>query len=49
MSGLREQVHDAARRARIAARELATLSSDTKNAALHAAADNLLREAELSA
>ncbi|HET7665655.1 MAG TPA: glutamate-5-semialdehyde dehydrogenase [Mycobacterium sp.] len=45
MSGLREHVHDAARRARIAARELATLSTDTKNAALHAAADNLLRDA----
>jgi glutamate-5-semialdehyde dehydrogenase len=44
VSGLREQVHDAARRARVAARELATLSTDTKNAALHAAADNLLRD-----
>jgi glutamate-5-semialdehyde dehydrogenase len=44
VSGLREQVHDAARRARIAARELATLSTDTKNSALHAAADNLLRD-----
>ena len=43
--GLREQVHDAARRARVAARELATLSADTKNSALHAAADNLLRDA----
>jgi glutamate-5-semialdehyde dehydrogenase len=43
--GLREQVHDAARRARVAARELATLSTDTKNSALHAAADNLLRDA----
>jgi glutamate-5-semialdehyde dehydrogenase len=42
---LRQQVHDAARRARIAARELATLSTATKNAALHAAADNLLRDA----
>jgi glutamate-5-semialdehyde dehydrogenase len=44
VSGLREQVHDAARRARVAARELATLSTDTKNSALHAAADNLLRD-----
>jgi glutamate-5-semialdehyde dehydrogenase len=43
--GLREQVHAAARRARVAARELATLSTDTKNSALHAAADNLLRDA----
>jgi len=41
---LREQVHDAARRARVAARELATLSTDTKNSALHAAADNVLRD-----
>ena len=44
VSGLREQEHDAARRARVAARELATLSTDTKNSALHAAADNLLRD-----
>ncbi|MFG1933991.1 glutamate-5-semialdehyde dehydrogenase [Mycobacterium sp. NPDC048908] len=44
-SDLREQVHDAARRARIAARGLATLSTETKNSALHAAADNLLRDA----
>ncbi|MDT7764743.1 MAG: glutamate-5-semialdehyde dehydrogenase [Mycobacterium sp.] len=43
--GLREQVHDVARRARVAARELATLSTDAKNSALHAAADNLLRDA----
>ncbi len=42
---LREQVHEAARRARVAARELATLSTETKNSALHAAADNLLRDA----
>jgi len=42
---LRERVHDAARRARVAARELATLSTDTKNSALNAAADNLLRDA----
>jgi glutamate-5-semialdehyde dehydrogenase len=44
VSNLREQVHDAARRARVAARELATLSTDTKNSALHAAADNVLRD-----
>jgi glutamate-5-semialdehyde dehydrogenase len=43
--GLREQVHDAARRARVAARELAILNTETKNSALHAAADNLLRDA----
>src|SRR3954452_23384315 len=42
---LRQQVHDAARRARLAARELATLSTAAKNSALHAAADNVLREA----
>ncbi|HYZ69873.1 MAG TPA: glutamate-5-semialdehyde dehydrogenase [Mycobacterium sp.] len=45
VSGLREQVRGAAGRARVAARELATLSTDTKNSALHAAADNLLRDA----
>ena len=45
VSDLRERVHDAARRARVAARELATLSTDTKNSALNAAADNLLRDA----
>ncbi|WP_101947511.1 glutamate-5-semialdehyde dehydrogenase [Mycobacterium sp. 3519A] len=45
VSDLREQVHAAARRARVAARELATLSTETKNSALHAAADNLLRDA----
>ncbi|MBV8929193.1 MAG: glutamate-5-semialdehyde dehydrogenase [Mycobacteriaceae bacterium] len=42
---LREQVHEAARRARIAARELAALSTEAKNSALHAAADYLLRDA----
>jgi glutamate-5-semialdehyde dehydrogenase len=42
VSGLREQVYDAARRARVAARELAALSTDTKNSALHAAADCVL-------
>ncbi|OBF30886.1 glutamate-5-semialdehyde dehydrogenase [Mycobacterium sp. ACS1612] len=45
VSDLREQVHAAARRARVAARALATLSTETKNCALHAAADNLLRDA----
>jgi glutamate-5-semialdehyde dehydrogenase len=39
---LRELVHDAARRARLAARVLATLNTDTKNRALHAAADSVL-------
>lgn len=39
---LRGRVHDAARRARIGARELATLSTATKNRALHAAADSVL-------
>lgn len=39
---LREQVHAAARRARIAARALGTLSAETKNRALHAAADSVL-------
>jgi glutamate-5-semialdehyde dehydrogenase len=42
---LREQVHDAARRARIAARVLATLNATTKNRALHAAADAILARA----
>ena len=45
VTDLRQQVHDAARRARVAARELATLSAETKNSALHGAADNLLRDA----
>ncbi len=39
---LREQVHDAARRARAASRDLATLSTETKNRVLHTAADHLL-------
>ncbi|MHC9293890.1 glutamate-5-semialdehyde dehydrogenase [Mycobacterium sp. LTG2003] len=39
---LRGQVHDAARRARVAARTLATLSAAAKNSALHAAADSVL-------
>jgi glutamate-5-semialdehyde dehydrogenase len=42
VADLRQQVHDAARRARVAARELATLSTATKDRALHAAADALL-------
>src|SRR3954470_15759068 len=39
---LRDQVHDAARRARVAARVLATLTTETKNRVLHAAADSVL-------
>ena len=39
---LREQVHDAARRSRVAARGLATLSTEDKNRALHTAADHVL-------
>ena len=39
---VREQVHDAARRARAAARGLATLSTDTKDRALRTAADHVL-------
>ena len=42
VADLRQQVHDAARRARVAARELATLSTETKDRALHAAAEALL-------
>ncbi len=42
VSDLRQQVHDAARRARAAARELATLSAATKDRALHTAADCVL-------
>ena len=41
-SDLREQVHEAARRARVAARTLSTLSTATKDRALRAAADALL-------
>jgi glutamate-5-semialdehyde dehydrogenase len=44
LNDLRDKVHDAARRARVAARELATLSAEAKNSALHAAADNVLRD-----
>jgi glutamate-5-semialdehyde dehydrogenase len=39
---LRQHVHDAARRARVAARTLGTLSTDTKDRALNAAADAVL-------
>ncbi|MGP4055718.1 glutamate-5-semialdehyde dehydrogenase [Mycobacterium sp. 4D054] len=39
---LRQQVHDAARRARRVSRTLATLSADVKNRALRAAADHVL-------
>lgn len=39
---LRGQVHEAAHRARVAARVLGTLSAETKNHALHAAADSVL-------
>ena len=42
MTNLRDQIHDAARRARVAARTLATLNTETKNRALHAAADSVL-------
>jgi glutamate-5-semialdehyde dehydrogenase len=40
--GLRQQVHDAARRARVAARVLGTSNTETKNRVLHAAADSVL-------
>ena len=43
---LRNAVHDAARRARVAARELAQLDRGRKDAALHAAADAVLSAAE---
>ena len=42
VTNLRDQIHDAARRARVAARTLATLNTETKNRALHAAADSVL-------
>ena len=42
---LRQQVHDAARRARVASRALAAMSTDDKNRALHSAADTVLRDA----
>ncbi len=44
---LRAEVHDAARRARVASRRLATLSTETKNRALRAAADRVLMDAHL--
>ena len=43
---LRQQVHDAARRARVASRVLATLTTQAKNRALHAAADAVLAAAD---
>jgi len=43
---LRQQVHDAARRARLASRVLATLTTQAKNRALHAAADAVLAAAD---
>jgi glutamate-5-semialdehyde dehydrogenase len=43
-SDLRDQVHDAARRARVAARALGRLNTATKNRALHAAADFVLAQ-----
>ena len=42
VADLRQQVHDAAHRARVAARTLATLSTETKNRALNTAADHVL-------
>ena len=45
-TGLRQQVHDAARRARVASRVLATLTTQAKNRALHAAADAVLAAAD---
>lgn len=44
---LRQQVHDAARRARVASRTLATLTTHAKNRALHAAADAVLAAADV--
>ena len=43
---LRAEVHDAARRARVAARELGTCATEVKDRALHAAADVLLGAAD---
>ena len=43
---LREEVHDAARRARVAARTLASVPTEVKNRALHAAADEVLTQAD---
>jgi glutamate-5-semialdehyde dehydrogenase len=41
-----QQVHDAARRARVAARELGSLTTTVKDRALHAAADAVLADVE---
>lgn len=46
VADLREQVHSAARRARVAARTLAILSAEVKNRVLHAAADSVLANAD---
>jgi glutamate-5-semialdehyde dehydrogenase len=43
-AGVRQEVHDAARRARVASRILAATSTATKDAALHAAADAVLAD-----
>jgi glutamate-5-semialdehyde dehydrogenase len=43
---VREAVHDAARRARVAARTLASLTTADKDRALHSAADAVLAHAE---
>ena len=45
-NSLRAQVHDAARRARVASRQLATLNTVVKNRALHASADAVLADVE---
>jgi len=44
--GLRGEVHDAARRARVASRTLGTLTTTAKDRALHAAADAVLAHAD---
>ncbi|MGB3482815.1 MAG: glutamate-5-semialdehyde dehydrogenase [Mycobacterium sp.] len=46
LSGLRDTVHDAAKRARVAARILGTLSTVVKDRALHTAADAVLANSE---
>jgi glutamate-5-semialdehyde dehydrogenase len=46
LTGLRDTVHDAAKRARTAARVLGTLSTVVKDRALHAAADAVLANSE---
>lgn len=45
VGNIRDTVHDAARRARAASRTLATLSTEVKDRALHAAADAVLAHA----